>query len=291
MKKTITHKYLKRQFEIFDETDDLTNLFAELQFSTLLLPQESESKNLAFPVIHVDDKKYAPVFTDVHEYDKMGFGDLFTLAPHEFGFYLDLLDEDIDGIIIGMEGERFPLFKEVENFIKPLNKNNDQNSLTSAEIRKIKDSISNTDLEEFLGDKSNHWDYENLLNLLLKSDLINVVLSRVDLSDKAEAGMISMEDIGNLPSALTNSFTENYALLYTNESEVIPKINPMHPYLQLVNLPEFIESVLLNDLDGIVLNENSQNIHIPREYLIDFIKDHPTISSDNYDDYAFVLGC
>lgn len=285
--KTVTHKYLKRQFEIFDETDDFTNLFAELQFSTLLLPQVSEGN--AFPVFHVEDKRYAPVFTDVYEYENMGFDDLFTLTPHEFDFYINLLDGDIDGIIINPEGENFPLFKEMKMFISTINRNQDKNKLTMAEIKKIRESINNTELNEFLNDESNHWDYESLLNILNNSVLISVVLSRDDLSNDADGGVISLENTGNLPSALTSNFTENYALLYIGESEVIPKNSPMHPYLQLVNLPDFIESVLLNDLDGIVLNENSQNIHIPRKYLIDFINNLQTANQYSYDDYAFVL--
>lgn len=285
--KTVTHKYLKRQFEIFDETDDFTNLFGELKFSTLLLPQVSEGN--AFPVFHVEDRRYAPVFTDVYEYEKMGFADPFTLTPHEFDFYLNLLDGDIDGFIINPEGEGFPLFREMEKFIDPIKRNPDKNNLTITEIKEIRDSITNAELKEFLKDESNHWDYETLLNLLNSSDLISVVLSGEDLSEMEEDGVISLKDIGNLPSALTSSFTENYALLYTGESEVIPKNSPMHPYLQLVNLKEFIESVLLNDLDGIVLNENSQNIHIPRKYLLDFIGNMQTASQYSYDDYAFVL--
>ena len=235
--------------------------------------------------MHIEDKKYAAVFTDVHEYDKLGFGDSFILIPHNFDFYLDLLDEEIDGIIIDVEGERFPLFKGFEDFMKPSKMNEASNPLTEDEIKRIKNSINNDELENFLKDESNHWD-----NLLLKSLLFTVILSRDDLSNSAEDGLICLNNMGNLPLALTNTFTENYALLYTSESEVVPKINPMHPYLQLVNLSEFIENVLLYDLDGIVLNENSQNIHIPTQFLFEFIKNLEDQCPNKYDDYAFLLG-
>lgn len=219
----------------------------------------------------------------------MGFADPFTLTPHEFDFYLNLLDGNIEGFIINPEGEGFPLFREMKMFISTINRNQNKNNLTISEIRKIRDSITNAELKEFLKDESNHWDYETLLNLLNSFDLISVVLSGDDLLEMEEDGVISLKDIGNLPSALTSSFTENYALLYTGESEVVPKNSPMHPYLQIVNFKEFIEGVLLNDLDGIVLNENSQNIHIPRKYLLDFIGNKQTASQYSYDDYAFVL--
>lgn len=286
MTRTITHKHLKRQFEIFEETEDLDNLFAELEFSTLLLPVSTENNALSFPILRAGGKRYAPVFTDLHEYNKFYFGEGFTLVPNDFNFYIDLLDEDIDGIIIDAEGERFPLTNEIRGFIKPNHAfDYNRNVLTANEIKQIKDSISNTDLEEFLKDESNRWDYENLMGLLLKSYLFKVGLSRNEL--EAENGIICLER--SLPAAISTRFSERYALIYTSECEVRPKINPMHPYLQLVNLPELINRVLLDDLDGIILNENSQNITIPRGFLIDFMRDFDCPNGNHYDDYAFVL--
>ena len=291
MNRTITHKHLKRQFDIFNETEEIDDLFAELQFSTLLLPVDIESDTLAFPLLNFEDRKYAPVFTDVHEYNKCGQLDSFHLMPNEFDFYLNLLDEKIDGIIIDVEGERFPLTKEIKAFVSPNSTfDYDPNVFTIDEIKQMKESINNCELEEFLKDEANFWDYEKLIDLLLDAKLFKVALSKDDLSCRADDGVISLHDIGNLPSAITTKFTDSYALIYSSESEVKPKNNPMNPYLQLVNLPELINRVLLDDLDGIVLNENSQNITIPREFLLNFLKDfnHPNL--DEYDDFAFVLG-
>ena len=88
---------------------------------------------------------------------------------------------------------------------------------------------------------------------------------------------------------MLSKFSESYALIYTKESEVKPKNNLMHPYLQLVNFPEFINRILLDDLDGIIVNENSQHITIPREYLLNFLKDFEGSNLNKYDDYAFVM--
>ena len=290
MNKTITHKHLKRQFDIFNETEEIDDLFAELQFSTLLLPVDIESDTLAFPLLNFEDRKYAPVFTDVHEYNKCSQLSGFHLMPNDFDFYLNLLDEKIDGIIIDVEGERFPLTKEIRAFVSPNSTfDYDPNVFTIEEIKRMKESINNCELEEFLKDEANFWDYEKLMDLLLDANLFKVALSKDDLSCKAEDGVISLHEIGNLPSAITTKFTDSYALVYSSESEVKPKNNPMNPYLQLVNLPELIKRVLLDDLDGIVLNENTQNITIPREFLLDFLKDFNCPNIDEYDDYAFVL--
>lgn len=290
MTRTITHKNLKRQLDIFEKTKEMDDLLAELQFSTLLLPMDIGNGTFSFPLLETEDKMYAPVFTDIYEYNKINFPEDFTLIPYEFDFYLTLLDEKIDGIVIDAEGERFPLIKEFQNIIKP-NHIFDYNPqvFTLNEIKQMKDSVNNEELEEFLKDESNWWDYEGLMELLLKSDLFTVVLSEEDISSKAENGVISLHDGEILPTALMAKATEQYVLIYTKEDEVMFKNNPMHPYLQIVNLPELINRLLLDDLDGIILNENSQNITIPREFLLNFLKDFKSPNVDKYDDYAFVL--
>lgn len=290
MTRTITHKHLKRQFNILEETEDLTELFAELQFSTLLLPVSVENNTMGFPMLEMNDKRYAPVFTDIHEFNKCNVEENFTLMPNGIGFYLNLLDEDFDGFIIDVEGERFPLTREIREFINPNTVfSSKPNVLTLDEIKEIRKTIDNTELEEFLSDESNFWDFERLMELLFKSDLFIVVVSLDDLDGKAEDGVIPLKDIGQLPIASTLKFTESYALIYSSESEVKPKNNPVHPYLQFVNLAELINRVLLDDFDGIILNENSQNITISRDFLLTFFKDFNNQNMDKYDDYAFTL--
>ena len=181
MTETITHKYLKRQLEIFEETEDLDNLFKELQFSTLLLPVYADGDIVSFPLLAFEDEKLVPVFTDIHEFNKVSFtGDL-KLVPYDFNFYLELLDE-VDGIVIDVEGERFPLTKEIKDFMDTnYIFDYDPQVFTLKEIKQIKDSINNAELEEFLKDESNFWDFEHLMDLLLKSDLLAVALSMADL--------------------------------------------------------------------------------------------------------------
>jgi hypothetical protein len=290
MIRTVTHKHLKRQIDILEKTEGIEDLLAELQFSTLLLPTNVENNTLSFPLVQIKEEIYAPVFTDIHEYNKINPQGDFTLIPNKFDFYLNLLDEKIDGIIIDVEGERFPITKEFQKVIERDNIfDYDPQVFTLKEIKQIKDSINNEKLEEFLKDESNWWDYEKLMELLLKSDLFKVVLSENDLSSKAKNGVISIHDMDMLPTALTAKATESYALIYTKEDEIIPKNSTMYPYLQLVNLPELINRVLLDDLDGIIINENSQNITIPREFLLNLLKDFKSPNIDKYDDYVFVL--
>lgn len=290
MIRTVTHKHLKRQIDILEKTEGIDDLLAELQFSTLLLPVNMENNTLSFPLVQIEDEIYAPVFTDIYEYNKINMKENFTLVPNRFDFYLNLLDEKIDGVLIDIEGERFPITKE---FQKVIGNDDifdyDAHVFTLKEIKQIKESLNNKKLEEFLKDESNWWDYEKLMEILLKSNLFKVVLSEDDMSYKAKDGVIPLHDVEMLPTALAARGTESYALIYTKEDEVIPKNNLLHPYLQLVNLPEMINSILLDDLDGIILNENSQNITIPREFLLNLLKDFKSPNVNKYDDYVFVL--
>lgn len=48
MIRTVTHKYLKRQFENFEKTEEVDDLLAELQFSTLILPISMKNGTLIF---------------------------------------------------------------------------------------------------------------------------------------------------------------------------------------------------------------------------------------------------
>ena len=290
MNRTITHKHLKRQFDIFDEAEEIENLFLELEYSTLLLPVSLDEDNPGFPLIQFEDRVYAPVFTDIHEFNKLKIDGNFTLMPNSFDFYLNLLDNDIDGIVIDIEGERFPICKEVKDCFKPNHAfDYESNAFTLNEIKNIRNQVNNEELEEFLRDETNHWDFEGLIDILLRSDIFTVGLSIEDLSGRSHDGIIMTQDVGKLPLALTSMFSESYALIYSSQDEIKPKNNPLHPYSQLVNLPELIKKVLLDDLDGIILNENSHRITIPREFLLDYIKDFSTPDLNRYDDYAFIL--
>lgn len=287
MKETITHKHLKRQFELFDEVEDIDDLFNELQFSTLILPVYADKEFISFPFIDFEDEKWVPVFTDIYEFNKVSFTGNIEPVPYDFKFYLNLLDE-VDGIIIDVEGERFPLSKEFKEFFETdYLSDYDSQSVSLNETKQILNSIDNVELDEFLKDESNFWDFENLMDLLLKSDLLTVVLSKNDLKDNMENNAISINKVGPLPIATSSSITERYVLLYSSQDEIQQKNYTLYPYYQIVNLPKIIYQALLDDLDGIILNENSQNIRIPREFLLTFLKDFKCPNIKLYDDYIF----
>ncbi len=288
MNRTITHKHLKKQVDLLERAEDLYPLFKELEFSTLLLPVDVENDILAFPTLDCDDEKFIPVFTDVYEYEKVNFTENFTLVSNSFDFYLNLLDDNLDGIIIDVEGIRLPIPKEFKDAVEPDQIfNQDMHFHTMDEVKQVRSQVNNSELEEFLQDESNFWDIEKLLNLLTKSNVFSVGLSVEDLSMESNDGIIHIDE--SLPKATYNIASQSYALVYSSESEIKPKNNPLNPYSQLINFPFFARQVLLDDLDGIILNENSQNITIPREFLFDYIENLESVDLNSYEDFAFKL--
>lgn len=288
MNRTITHKHLKKQVDFLETAEDLYPLFKELEFSTLLLPTKIENNILAFPTIDFDGEKFIPVFTDVYGYDKVNFIENFTLISNSFDFYLNHLDDGLDGIIIDVEGVKLPIPREFKDAVEPDQIfNQELHFHTIDEVRQVKSQVNNSILEKFLQNESNFWDIEKLLNILSKSDVFAIGLSSDNLSMDSNGGIIHIDE--PLPKATYRSASQSYALIYSSENEIKPKNNPLYPYSQLINFPFFARQVLLDDLDGIILNENSQNITIPREFLFDYIENLELVDLNSYDDFAFKL--
>ena len=288
MDRTITHEHLKKQFNCIETEEDLELLFKEIEFSTLLLPTNVENDILAFPTIDFDGEILIPVFTDVYEYEKVDFIENFTLIPNPFDFYLNLFDDGVDGIIIDVEGIKLPIPSEFKDAVEPDQIfNQDMHFHTIDEVRQVRSQVNNSELEEFLQDESNFWDIEKLLNILTGSDVFAVGLSREDLSTDSNEDIIHIDE--PLAKATSRNTSQSYALIYSSENEIKPKNNPLYAYSQLINFPFFARQVLLDDLDGIILNENSQNITIPREFLFDYIESFESVDLNSYDDFAFKL--
>ena len=157
-------------------------------------------------------------------------------------------------------------------------------------MKRIKDSIDNHELDEFLKDPANYWDFEGLMEVLLKSDLYSVVASKEDLSSKEENGIIPLQGIPNLPKAYTGENGFAYTTIFSSANEIDFNENgETFPYLQMVNLPELVNSVLEDGFDVIILNKHSQKITIPRQFLLYFMKDFNCPVLCKYGDYAFVI--
>lgn len=182
MPTTVTNEYLRKELNNFELNEDLGNLIGELKYSTLIVPIDIENEGCV--MVSMKDEEYIPIFTDIHEYQKVNFGKNVHPEVFEFNFYLEILKEGELGFIVNIESERFPITQEFldlmdTDYMFDL----DYQPFTAKEIKRIHDSIDNHELEEFLEGKSNIWDFDLLIEMLLKSDLLTIVASMESLDD------------------------------------------------------------------------------------------------------------
>lgn len=283
MTATVTNEHLRKEFDNFEKTGDFKNLFGELRFSTLIVPVDCNGKG--FAMLEMNGETYLPIFTDIHEYHKIPFGTGFRPEAFEFNFYLEILQRgDIGGFVVNVESEKFPIISE---FLKIMDTDYmfdlDYQPFTHKEIARIHDSIDNCELKDFLKVESNRRDFDSLMKVLLKSDLLTVIVSEDNLDNLEEDGVILLLYAQNISYYRTR---DNYAMIFSSEDKIDLSIENHHLYSILVNLGLFIDFVLKSDLSGIILDDD---IVISREVLLDFMRGFNYPSLDMYDDYAFPI--
>lgn len=291
MYEIITNNHLKEQFRNLETDEDDDTLFYELWYSTLLIPVIMDGEKALFPEISFDDEIYIPLFTDFDEFSKFQSCEDYDVAMNFFPTYLSMLENDINAFIIDVDGERVPLTREMIGFFDSAKiLDYTPRKMTMDEVRDIKNSIDNSELREFLSDRDNWWDFENLMEILLRSDLLTLLASDDDYSHMDVDGVIDLNETYEIPLCRTRANDEYYALLFSSEDE-----NRMYPgkgvfnYFQLVNLPELIRQVLVQDMAGIILNLHSEHIMISREFLLRFFYDFDRPDERKLDDYAFIV--
>ena len=281
MTKTITHKYLRNLLDNLSE-ENFDDFLIELQYSTLIVPVIEYS---SVPII----EGKLPLFTDLHEFHKFNVEDEYRPVTHHFNDYLELLSEKTtEGFIINPDGERYIIPEDILNIMEP-NYIFDQEYqvFTTREIRHVKESINNWDLNEFLKDKSNQGDLAALVEKLNRATLLTLLVSDEDFSSEAEDGVIC--PLQPIPKCLYEVGDKNYLLLFSREITTNSIPQDVYKYSEIVNFPLLVEFLLNDDLDGFILNVDEENITIPREHLRDFMKDFRMPLLDDYSMYVFTV--
>lgn len=102
------------------------------------------------------------------------------------------------------------------------------------EIRRIKNSIDNHNLNEFLKDESNRYDLNNIMKKLEKSTLLTLLMSYKNYNDKAEDGVIY--SIEKIPKCLYGVWDKSYILLFSRDPAKDTILDEsIFSYSQLVN--------------------------------------------------------
>ncbi len=255
-------------------TEDLTfKLINEFRYSNLYIPAKREDLTLNFIIYEEDGLRLTPLFTDKDEFHKF-FKDSedIQLMENSFELYQNvMLTTDLDGYILNPATEKYVFDKEFVLDIKNIPKTNfyTTNTYSKEEIKEMKGS-KNPDLETFIANPNNIGNNEALFELLSRSTLLTLMVSDIDLSPKAENGIISLMDIGPLAQMYTDNVGGVYATLFSSEDKLKLVKTDKFKYSQVINLAMLVNFVLSEDMDGIVLNPESESVLITRSTLLKY---------------------
>lgn len=272
MPATVTNRFLRNELENFEKEKDMERIYGELKYSALIIATNGND----FARVNIDGKELIPVFTDIHEYQKQNLDVDFRPEAYYFNFYLELLQDGCEGFVINPKSERFIVSPDIldvmdTDYMFHL----DYQPFTVREITEIYQSMDNPEINEFK--KGSRWDLNELMEILMKSDLLTLISTEEPL-DEIGSGVCDC--------FCRTSFQciDNYGLLFSKH--VIGK-NHVNSYSQFVNLPLFIDDLLKHDISGILLDNA---IVLPRDFLISYMKGFASPHLDDYTLYAFSLG-
>ena len=255
-------------------TEDLTfKLINEFRYSNLYIPAKREDLTLNFIIYEEDGLRLTPLFTDKDEFHKF-FKDSedIQLMENSFELYQNvMLTTDLDGYILNPATEKYVFDKEFVLDIKNIPKTNfyTTNTYSKEEIKEMKDS-QNPDLEAFIANPNNIGNNEVLFEILSRSTLLTLMVSDINLSPKAENGIISLMDIGPLAQMYTDNVGGVYATIFSSEDKLKLVKTDKFKYSQVINLAMLVNFVLTEDMDGIVLNPESESVLITRSTLLKY---------------------
>ena len=273
------HKHLRTVIEDIHANDDkltedlLFKLINEFKYSSLLIPAKKEKGTLNFIIYEDDDAKITPLFTDRDEFRKFYSDDDIQVLENTFELYQNVIKTtEIEGYILNPASEKYLFSSEFILSINNLPKTNfySSNPYTESELKDIRNNIDNGDLEDFITNPSNVGYFEGLFEKLSSSTLLALMLSNRDLTPYAEDGIISMQSTGPLARMHVDRIGGEYATLFTSEEKMGHVKTDLYRYSQIVNLATLVNFVLTEDMDGIVINPDSDNVLIPRSELLKY---------------------
>lgn len=271
------HKHLRQVIEDIHANEDrlsrdlLMKLINEFRYSSLLIAAKRENDTLNFIIYDDEDAKITPLFTDRDEFRKFYRDEDIIVLENSFELYQNIIKTtDIEGYILNPASEKYLFTDEFILGITNLPKTNfySSNPYSESELKELHDSIDNHELEEFIAKRQNAGYYEGLFEKMSRSTLLALMLSPNDLRSHSKDGMISMQSTGPLAQMHIDRIGGEYATLFTSKNKIRQVKTEYFRYSQIVNLATLVNFVLSEDMDGIVINPESDNVLIPRSELL-----------------------
>ena len=270
------HKHLRTVIEdIYSNDNELTEeltfrLINEFRYSNLYIPAKRENGTLNFIIYHDEDSDITPLFTDMDEFHKFyKSSDDIQVLKNSFELYQNILKTtDIEGYILNPASEKYLFKREFILAIKNIPKTNffTNNPYSAEELLEIKRSINNDDLEGFISNPNNIGDFEGLFERMSNSRLLGMMLSDFSL----EGEIISLKERGPIASMYTDNVGGTYATLFTGEDKMKAIATSKYRYSQIVNLATLVNFLLSEDMDGLIINPQTDNVLIPRNVLLKY---------------------
>jgi hypothetical protein len=182
------------------------------------------------------------------------------------------------------EGDEFVVDKYLLNQITPYSRNN-TGKYDASKLRQIGAEVSNDLLVEAI--RKGEYD-EDILELLGKSVLLNVVSS----SQECEDGILHRHDAFDFKFTTVKEGKSEYGVLFTGIDKIKESsYNQDNYYFQITNYFEVFKYVLMNDLDGVIINPGTDEFYIERHVLLRIYEDKRLENPDlaNSIDYAFKI--
>lgn len=271
-----SHKHLRNVVEdIYSNgnvlSEDLTfRLINEFRYSNLFIPAKRENNTLNFIIYEDEESKITPLFTDLDEFNKFyKSSDDIQVLQNSFELYQNILKTtDIEGYILNPASEKYLFKKEFILAITNIPKTNffTNNPYTPEELIDLKASIDNTALEDFISNPNNIGDYEGLFERMAGSRLLALMLSDYEL----KGDIISLKDIGPVASMHMDNVGGSYATVFTSDEKMEKIASSRHRYSQIVNLATLVNFLLSEDMDGLIINPQTDNVLIPRAVLLKY---------------------
>jgi len=266
--------------------EDLAFIFVEeLKVTNLIIPAVINENGINFPqVLADDDLLLLPLFTDGDEFLKK-YRDEYLPLANELEFYVNMINDlDFDGILINSENDEFVVDKQLLNQITPYSRNN-TGKYDASKLRQIGAEVSNDLLVEAI--RKGEYDGD-ILELLGKSVLLNVVSS----SQECEDGILHRHDAFDFKFTTVKEGKSEYGVLFTGIDKIKESsYNQDNYYFQITNYFEVFKYVLMNDLDGVIINPGTDEFYIERHVLLRIYEDKRLENPDlaNSIDYAFKI--
>ena len=264
--------------------EDLAYLFVEeLKVSNLLIPAKISENSINFPeVIGNDNLRLLPLFTDTDEFQKK-YRDEFQPLENELSYYLNMVNDlGFDGILINSESDEFFVDKFLLNQITPFSRNN-TGKYDALRLREIALNVSNEPLLEAIRNEEYDGD---IIELLGKSVLLDVVSS----NDICDDGILYRHTASDFSFTTVKEGMSEYGALFTGIDEIIKSsYNQDNYYFQITNFYEVFKYILMNDLDGVIVNPSIDEFYIERHVLLRIYEDERLENPDlaNSIDFAF----